>query len=156
MSLHAAAKHLAAQGRRGDTHLVHMTSGEVRSLQDLAKAHGGSLTTNPHTGLPEASFLSAVMPMAAGFALNAAFPGLGAFEKTRNAPAEWVGLTDQNAPMDEAQKQVFALMPWVMMFIMAPFAVGLQIYWITNNCLTILQQRILYARPPQLKTAPAK
>lgn len=70
MSLHAAAKHLAAQGRRGDTHLVHMTSGEVRSLQDLAKAHGGSLTTNPHTGLPEASFLSAVLPMAAGAAMT--------------------------------------------------------------------------------------
>lgn len=29
-----------------------------------------------------------------------AFPGLGAFEKTMNAPAEWVGLTDQNAEMD--------------------------------------------------------
>jgi len=28
------------------------------------------------------------------------FPGLGAFEKTMNAPAEWVGLTDQNAEMD--------------------------------------------------------
>ncbi|MBB5715515.1 membrane protein insertase YidC [Sphingomonas aerophila] len=59
-------------------------------------------------------------------------------------------------PMDDAQKQVFALMPWVMMVIMAPFAVGLQIYWITNNCLTILQQKILYSRHPQLKTAPAK
>ncbi|SEM39758.1 protein translocase subunit yidC [Sphingomonas gellani] len=60
------------------------------------------------------------------------------------------------APMDDAQKQVFALMPWVLMFIMAPFAVGLQVYWITNNCLTILQQRVLYARHPQLKNAPAK
>jgi YidC/Oxa1 family membrane protein insertase len=60
------------------------------------------------------------------------------------------------APMDDAQKQVFALMPWVMMFIMAPFAVGLQVYWITNNCLTILQQKILYSRHPQLKTAAAK
>ncbi|VVT21119.1 Membrane protein insertase YidC [Sphingomonas sp. EC-HK361] len=60
------------------------------------------------------------------------------------------------APMDDTQKQVFALMPWVLMFVMAPFAVGLQVYWITNNCLSILQQRLLYARHPVLKQAPAK
>ena len=60
------------------------------------------------------------------------------------------------APMDEAQKQIFALMPWVLMFVMAPFAVGLQIYWITSNVLTILQQKLLYARHPGLKEAPAK
>ena len=59
-------------------------------------------------------------------------------------------------PMDEAQKQVFALMPWVLMFVMASFAVGLQVYWITSNCLTILQQQLLYARHPELKVAPAK
>ena len=33
------------------------------------------------------------------------------------------GLTPQQ--MDPAQQQVFALMPWMMMFIMAPFASGL-------------------------------
>ena len=60
------------------------------------------------------------------------------------------------APMDEAQKQVFAIMPWVLMFVMAPFAVGLQVYWITSNCLTILQQRMLYARHPGIKVAVAK
>ncbi len=60
------------------------------------------------------------------------------------------------APMDDTQKQVFALLPWVLMFVMAPFAVGLQVYWITSNCLAILQQRILYARHPGLKEAPAK
>jgi len=60
------------------------------------------------------------------------------------------------APMDATQKQIFALMPWVLMFVMAPFAVGLQVYWITSNCLAILQQRILYARHPDLKTAVAK
>ena len=78
MSLHAAAQHLAAHGRGRDTQLVHMSPTEVKSLQDLARAHGGSLTTNPKTGLPEAGFLEAALPMAAGFALNAAFPGLGA------------------------------------------------------------------------------
>lgn len=59
------------------------------------------------------------------------------------------------APMDDTQKQIFALMPWVLMFVMAPFAVGLQIYWITSNCLAILQQRILYARHPELGQAAA-
>lgn len=55
------------------------------------------------------------------------------------------------APMDEVQKQVFAIMPWMMMILMAPFAVGLQIYWITSNVITILQQRWLYSKHPALK-----
>ncbi|MEH3158423.1 MAG: membrane protein insertase YidC [Sphingomonas taxi] len=60
------------------------------------------------------------------------------------------------APLDDTQKQVFAILPWVLMFVMAPFAVGLQVYWITTNCVSILQQRLLYARHPGLKTAPVK
>jgi len=44
-------------------------------------------------------------------------------------------------------------MPWFMMFIMAPFAAGLLIYWLTSNLLTIGQQKLLYARHPQLKAA---
>ncbi|MFS2110544.1 membrane protein insertase YidC [Sphingomonas sp. Sphisp140] len=55
------------------------------------------------------------------------------------------------APMDEIQKQVFAIMPWMLMFLMAPFAVGLQLYWITSNVITILQQQWLYSRHPVLK-----
>ena len=55
------------------------------------------------------------------------------------------------AQMDPAQQQVFAIMPWMMMFIMAPFAAGLLIYWITSNFLTIGQQAYLYSRHPQLK-----
>ncbi|MFC4294093.1 membrane protein insertase YidC [Novosphingobium tardum] len=54
-------------------------------------------------------------------------------------------------PMDPAQAQVFAFMPWIMMFVMAPFAAGLLIYWITSNLLTIAQQKYLYMRHPQLK-----
>jgi YidC/Oxa1 family membrane protein insertase len=48
--------------------------------------------------------------------------------------------------MDPAQAQVFAIMPWMMIFIFAPFAAGLQLYWITNNLLTIAQQYWLYRR----------
>ncbi len=52
---------------------------------------------------------------------------------------------------DPVQRQVFALMPWVLMFVMAPFAAGLQLYWATNNILSIAQQRLLYARHPSLR-----
>ena len=51
--------------------------------------------------------------------------------------------------------QQFALMPWMLMFVMASFAAGLQLYWVTNNILTILQQKWLYSRHPALKNAPA-
>ena len=60
------------------------------------------------------------------------------------------------APMDEAQKQVFAIMPWVLMFVMAPFAVGLQVYWITSNLWTVAQQRLLYARHPSMREPAVK
>jgi YidC/Oxa1 family membrane protein insertase len=58
-------------------------------------------------------------------------------------------------PTDPIQAQVFSIMPWMMMFIMAPFAAGLLLYWITNNVLSIGQQRLLYARYPEMKEAMA-
>jgi hypothetical protein len=76
MSLQVAAKHLASKGRNGDTMLVHMTPGEVRGLQALALAKGGSLSINPDTGLVEANFLKKMLPMIAGAALMAT--GVGA------------------------------------------------------------------------------
>ncbi len=56
------------------------------------------------------------------------------------------------APMDPMQAQMFAIMPWVMMFVMAPFAAGLQLYWVVSNLLTIAQQKFLYSRHPEMKT----
>jgi hypothetical protein len=76
MSLQIAANHLASKGRGPDTMLVHMAPSEVKSLQSIAMAHGGSLTINPQTGLPEAGFLSSLLPMIAGAALTAT--GVGA------------------------------------------------------------------------------
>ena len=78
MSLQQAAKYLASKGRGEDTVLIHMTPKEVGSLQALAKAHGGSLTVNPHTGLPEAGFLSSILPMVAGAALTPFVGPMGA------------------------------------------------------------------------------
>lgn len=60
------------------------------------------------------------------------------------------------APMDEMQKQIFSLMPWMLMFLMAPFAVGLQVYWITSNIVTIAQQWWLYQKHPVLSQKPEK
>jgi len=57
---------------------------------------------------------------------------------------------------DPVQQQVFKIMPWLFMFIMAPFAAGLLLYWITNNMLSIAQQQWMYRKFPQLKAAPAK
>jgi hypothetical protein len=78
MSLQLAAQHLASKGRNGDTELVHMTKGEIKGLQGLALAHGGSLSINPDTGLVEASFLKNLLPTIAGIGLNMMFPGSGA------------------------------------------------------------------------------
>jgi hypothetical protein len=78
MSLHIAAQHLASKGRDGDTELVHMTKGEIKGLQGLALAHGGSLSINPDTGLVEANFLKRLLPTIAGIGLNMMFPGSGA------------------------------------------------------------------------------
>ena len=60
------------------------------------------------------------------------------------------------APADPVQAQMMSIMPWVMMFVMAPFAAGLQLYWSTSNILTILQQKWLYSQYPEMKTAAVK
>jgi YidC/Oxa1 family membrane protein insertase len=60
-------------------------------------------------------------------------------------------------PADPMQKQMFALMPWMMMFFFAPLAAGLQLYYVFNNLFTIAQQGWLYSRHPGMKTPlPAK
>jgi len=59
---------------------------------------------------------------------------------------QFVSMKLNPQPMDPAQAQMFAIMPWVLVFIMAPFAAGLQLYWITNNLLTMAQQWHLYRK----------
>ena len=91
MSLHALATNMASKGRNGDSMLVHMTPSEVHGLQALAMKHGGSLTINPDTGLPEANFLKSLLPMIAGFALGPA--GFGLMSSAMGAGALVGGLT---------------------------------------------------------------
>lgn len=70
------ASQVQSRGRGEDSVLVHMTPGEVGGLQALAMRHGGSLSINPDTGLPEAGFLSKILPTVLGAGLAAT--GIGA------------------------------------------------------------------------------
>jgi hypothetical protein len=54
------AENVRQMGRGEDSVLMHVTPHELSGLQALAMAHGGSLTINPQTGLPEAGFLGSV------------------------------------------------------------------------------------------------
>jgi YidC/Oxa1 family membrane protein insertase len=67
----------------------------------------------------------------------------------------WMQFKLNPAQMDPTQQQIFSIMPWVMMFVMAPFAAGLQLYWVVSNILTIAQQWWLYKRYGLDKTEPA-
>lgn len=96
MSLHQIAKHVQSKGRGRDSMLVHMSPREVAGLQALAMAHGGKLSINPNTGLPEAGFLENILPVVAAGALTyftagAAAPMLGeALAGTALAGAEGI------------------------------------------------------------------
>ena len=70
MSLAVLADHMASKGRGPDSMLIHMSPREVQGLQALAMAHGGSLTVNPETGLPEAGFLDKLLPTILGAGLT--------------------------------------------------------------------------------------
>jgi hypothetical protein len=72
----ADAQSVQSKGRGRDTMLVHMTPKEVGGLQALAMQHGGSLTINPQTGLPEAGFLENMLPTLLGVGLSF-IPGVG-------------------------------------------------------------------------------
>jgi hypothetical protein len=78
------ANHLKSYGRGDDTELVHMTKGEIKGLQDIAMAHGGSLSINPDTGLVEAGFLKNILPAIAGAGLMM-IPGM------QGIGAGWIG-----------------------------------------------------------------
>ncbi|KRB50597.1 membrane protein insertase YidC [Phenylobacterium sp. Root700] len=55
--------------------------------------------------------------------------------------------TAMNPPQaDPVQQKIFQFMPIMFTFIMAPFAVGLLIYWAWSNVLTIMQQYVIMRR----------
>lgn len=68
----------------------------------------------------------------------------------------WMTFKMNPTAMDPIQQQIFNIMPWMLMFVMAPFAAGLLLYWVTNNVLTLAQQSYLYSKHPQLRAAAEK
>ena len=70
MSLAVLADHMASKGRGPDSMLIHMSPREVQGLQALAEHHGGTLTINPDTGLPEANFLEKLLPTIIGAGIS--------------------------------------------------------------------------------------
>jgi len=68
----------------------------------------------------------------------------------------WLTFRLNPSAMDPMQQKIFDIMPWILMFVMAPFAAGLLLYWVTSNVLTLAQQKYLYSKHPQLRAAAEK
>jgi YidC/Oxa1 family membrane protein insertase len=109
----------------------------IRDLSSPDPAHILNLFGMLPFTIPEASFL-AIGPLAVLLGITM-----------------WLTFKLNPAAMDPVQQQMFAIMPWMMMFVMAPFAAGLLLYWVTSNVLTLAQQSYLYSKHPQLKAANA-
>jgi YidC/Oxa1 family membrane protein insertase len=58
----------------------------------------------------------------------------------------WLQMRLNPTPPDPVQARIFALMPIVFTFMLAPFSAGLVIYWAWNNTLSIAQQRLIMWR----------
>ena len=65
----------------------------------------------------------------------------------------WLTFRLNPSQMDPMQQKIFDIMPWILMFVMAPFAAGLLLYWVTSNVLTLAQQKYLYSKHPQLRAS---
>jgi YidC/Oxa1 family membrane protein insertase len=52
----------------------------------------------------------------------------------------WMQQKLNPSPTDKMQAQIFAIMPWMFMFMLGTFASGLVIYWCANNIITFTQQ----------------
>jgi YidC/Oxa1 family membrane protein insertase len=63
----------------------------------------------------------------------------------------WLTMKLSPQQMDPAQQQVMQFMPWMMMLFFAALPAGLQLYYVMNNLLSLLQQQVLYARTPGIK-----
>ena len=60
--------------------------------------------------------------------------------------AMWVQPQLNPPPADPVQAQVFAFLPVIFIFIFAPFAAGLVLYWFWNTFLGVVQQYVIMKR----------
>jgi YidC/Oxa1 family membrane protein insertase len=77
-----------------------------------------------------------------------ALPVIGAFLGIGLLPllmgvAMWFQTKLNPPPTDPVQAQIFAMLPFVFVFIFAKFAAGLVLYWFWNTALSILQQWLI-------------
>jgi hypothetical protein len=74
MTTSHTAQGLASLGRNGDSMLVHMSPEEVGGLQQIGNSLGIKMSTNPHTGMPEAfsfgDFFTSFLPTIVGAAVG--------------------------------------------------------------------------------------
>ena len=72
--MNQTAQGLASLGRNGDSMLVHMSPEEVGGLQQIGNSLGIKMSTNPHTGMPEAfsfgDFFTSFLPTIVGAAVG--------------------------------------------------------------------------------------
>jgi YidC/Oxa1 family membrane protein insertase len=73
------------------------------------------------------------------------FLGLGILPLIMGA-AMFVQMKLNPPPPDPMQRRIFALMPLFFMFLFAPFAAGLVLYWTWNTILSVIQQYIIMKR----------
>jgi len=94
------AERLAAQGRYGDSMLVHMNPAEVQGIASLVP--GGQLTTNPQTGQPEA-WLPFVQ---AALAIGGALKGRSDAKKaSKRAQKQTAAIQARQQPFDDFSAQ---------------------------------------------------
>jgi YidC/Oxa1 family membrane protein insertase len=58
----------------------------------------------------------------------------------------WLSTAMSPPAGDPTQQKMMQFMPLIFTFVMAPFAVGLLIYWVWSNILSILQQYVIMRR----------
>lgn len=86
----------------------------------------------------------ATLPLIGGI-LNSDFLHLGPLALLYGVTMWFSTAMNPPAP-DPVQQKIFQFMPIMFTFIMAPFAVGLLMYWCWSNVLTVLQQYVIMRR----------
>ncbi|MBB4660105.1 membrane protein insertase YidC [Parvularcula dongshanensis] len=74
-----------------------------------------------------------------------AFLGIGILPLLMGV-AMWVQTKLNPPPPDPMQAKIFGLMPFIFVFIFAPFAAGLVLYWFWNTTLGVIQQYVIMSR----------
>ncbi len=107
---------------------------DLSARDPLSMLNGfGILPWNSMSEVPIASFF-AIGPLAILYGITMA---MTFSMSTAQAPTAGEGAANE---MMQMQMKIFKWMPWIFMFVLAPFAAGLLIYWVWNNILSVAQQ----------------